>query len=104
MTATATMTAMPELPWPGQKVRWRNRERARAWGWETVFGPDPFAVVRTVDHSRHRLATGLVLRTAVGEQEISEVWLALADEPESDSSSRPALLADLPMRQVGTPS
>ena len=46
------------------------------------FGPGPFVVARLVDHSRHRLATGLVLRTALGEQEISEVWPALADEAE----------------------
>jgi hypothetical protein len=69
------------LPSPGQEVRWRNPDQARAWGWEAAFGPGPFVVARLVDHSRHRLATGLVLRTALGEQEISEVWLALADEP-----------------------
>ena len=82
MTATATMTALPGLAWPGQQVCWRNPEQARAWGWEGAFGPGPFVVARIVDHSRHRLATGLVLRTALGEQEISEVWLALAGEPE----------------------
>jgi hypothetical protein len=79
MTATATMTALPGLAWPGQKVCWRNPEQARAWGWEAAFGPGPFVVARIVDHSRHRLATGLVLRTALGEQEISEVWLTLAE-------------------------
>ncbi len=82
MTATATATAMPDRPRPGQQVCWRDPEQARAWGWEAAFGPGPFVVVRTVDHRRHRLATGLVLRTALGEQEISEVWLALAEEPE----------------------
>ena len=46
-----------------------------------MFGPGPYAVVRTVDHSAHHLAAGLVLRTACGEREISEVWLALAEEP-----------------------
>ncbi len=76
MNATATRTEMPELPSPGQEVRWRNPEQARAWGWEAAFGPGPFVVARLVDHSRHRLATGLVLRTALGEQEVSEVWLA----------------------------
>ncbi len=82
MIATTTMTEMPELPQAGQEVRWRNPEQARACGWEAVFGPGPFLVVRTVDHSRHRLAAGLILRTAIGEQEISEVWLALADDPD----------------------
>jgi hypothetical protein len=71
---------MPELPCPGQEVRWWNPEQARAWGWEAAFGPGPFVVARLVDHRRHRLATGLVLHTALGEQEISEVWLALADK------------------------
>jgi hypothetical protein len=87
MTAIATMTAMPELPWPGQKVSWRHPDQARASGWEGVFGPGPFVVVRLVDHSNHHLATGLVLRTAAGEQEISEVWLALADDPDGDGGS-----------------
>src|SRR5689334_20507885 len=80
MTTTAKRTAMPELPWPGQKVRWRNPDQARAWGWEAVFGPGPFVVARTVDHSAAGMASGLVLHTAVGEQEIHEVWLALAEE------------------------
>jgi hypothetical protein len=78
---------MLELPRPGQKVKWRNPEQARACGWEAVFGPGPYAVVRIVDHSGHGLAAGLVVRTALGEQEISEVWLALADEPASDSGT-----------------
>jgi hypothetical protein len=81
------MMAMPELPQPGQKVCWRNPAQARACGWEAVFGPGPYAVVRSVDHSAHRLATGLVLRTALGEQELSELWLALADEPEGDGGT-----------------
>jgi hypothetical protein len=81
------MTAMPDLPRPGQQVRWRNPGQARACGWEAVFGPGPYAVVRTVDHSAHGLAAGLVLRTALGEREISEVWLALADEPEGDGGA-----------------
>jgi hypothetical protein len=80
MTPTAMMTAMPGLARPGQKVRWRNPEQARACGWEAIFGHGPYPVVRTVDHSAHRLAAGLVLRTAMGEHEIPEVWLALADE------------------------
>jgi hypothetical protein len=82
MTTTTTMTAMPELPGPGQQVSWRHPDRARAWGWEAVFGPGPFVVARAVDHSADGMAAGLVLRTAVGKQEIHEVWLALADEAE----------------------
>jgi len=80
MSPTATMTAMPELPRPGQKVRWRNLAHARACGWVGVFGAGPFVLVRLVDHSAHRLAAGLILRTAIGETEIPEVWLALADK------------------------
>jgi hypothetical protein len=78
---------MPALPRPGQKVRWRDPQHARACGWEDVFGPGPFAVVRLVDHSDHGLATGLILHTRLGEQEISEVWLALADESENATGS-----------------
>jgi hypothetical protein len=81
MTGAATMTPMPELPRPGQRVSWRNPEEARACGWEAIFGPAPYPVVGTVDHSAHGLAPGLVLRTAIGETEIPEVWLALAEEP-----------------------
>jgi hypothetical protein len=74
---------MPELPRPGQKVRWRYPQHARRWGWEALFSPGPFAVVGIVDNSRYRLATDLILRTKIGERAISEVWLALADEPEN---------------------
>jgi hypothetical protein len=88
MTAMTTMTAMPELPRPGQQVCWRAPEQARAWGWEALFGPGPYTVVRTVDHSASGLATGLVLRTALGEREISEVWLARADDPSGAGEGR----------------
>ena len=87
MSLTATMTAMPELPQAGQMVRWRNPAQARACGWEALFGPGPFVVVRTVDHSAHGLAAGLVLRTGIGELEIHEVWMALADEAEGGAGS-----------------
>jgi hypothetical protein len=96
MDRIATVMAMPESPRPGQKVRWRNPGQARACGWETVFGPAPYAVVRTVDHSAHGLAAGLVLRTDIGEREISEVWLALADETDGDGGIGP------PTREVAT--
>lgn len=85
---TTAPTPMPKLPWPGQKVRWRNPQQARGYGWEEVFGAGPFDVVRLVDHSEDRLATGLVLRTKLGEWEIDEVWLAMADDGESDTSSK----------------
>ncbi len=96
MTTTPTMTTTQELPRPGQQVCWRNPEDARAWGWEAAFGPGPFDVIRTVDHTRHRLATGLILRTALGEQEISEVWLALVKEPQADCGAVAMTTADSP--------
>jgi hypothetical protein len=86
MTTATTLSGMDQLPRPGQKVCWRDPEQARACGWEAVFGPGPYPVVSTVDRSGYGLATGLVLRTALGEQEISEVWLALADPPEGDAA------------------
>ena len=75
-----TTKAMPVLPAPGQRVRWRQPQQARAWGWQAVFGPGPFRVVGLVDHSDQALPTGLVLHTELGEREISELWLALAEE------------------------
>jgi hypothetical protein len=80
MTTPAPKT-MPQLPQPGQKVRWRNRRRARASGWEELFGPGPYKVVGLVDRSGRGLAANLVVRTRIGEREIPEVWLALADGP-----------------------
>jgi hypothetical protein len=67
---------MRELPRPGQKVRWRDPRRARAWGWGAAFGLGPFEVVGIINRSDQGLATGLVLRTRLGDQEVSEVWLA----------------------------
>jgi hypothetical protein len=75
---------MPDLPRRGEMVSWRNPEQARACGWTAIFGPGPYPVVGTVDHSAHGLAAGLVVRTAIGEREISEVWLTLAAEPPCD--------------------
>jgi hypothetical protein len=88
MTTAPMRRTMPGQPRRGQKVRWRDPRDARACGWEDVLGPGPFDVLRVVDHSDHGLATGLVLRTELGEREISEVWLALADEPGSDTGNR----------------
>jgi len=79
--ATQTNTnPMQVLPRPGQKVCWRDPRTACVAGWEGTHGLGPFEVVRLVDHSGQGLATGLVVRTLLGEPEISEVWLALADE------------------------
>jgi hypothetical protein len=72
---------VPELPRPGQHVYWRDQRRAQAWHWEEIFGPGPFEVVRTVDKSAKGLAAGVIVRTLIGEREISEIWLTPADEP-----------------------
>lgn len=74
---------MPALPCPGQKVCWRDLRHARALCWADILGPGPFEVVRILDKSEHGLAAGLVLRTQIGEREVSEVWLELAPEPAS---------------------
>jgi len=73
---------MPKLPRPGQRVRWRDLRHARALCWADILGCGPFEVVRTVDKSDQGLAAGLILRTQIGEREISEVWLALVPEQE----------------------
>jgi hypothetical protein len=90
MTMTPAPKPMPQLPRPGQKVRWRNRRRARASGWEELFGPGPYEVVGLVDKSAYGLAPGIVLRTRLGDREIPDVWLALADEPDNGTSDRRA--------------
>ena len=77
---------MPELPRPGQKVRWRYPQDARRCGWAAVFGPGPFEVVGLRDRGNGGLAVNIVLRTGMGERGIPEVWLALADEPENPAS------------------
>jgi hypothetical protein len=91
MTTPTTLEPMPQLPRPGQKVRWRNPQEARAWGWGDLFGPGPYEVVGYVDRSDRGLAANIVLRTRIGEREIPEVWLALADEPENAASGRRAV-------------
>jgi hypothetical protein len=62
-------------------VCWRDRRRARAWCWEEIFGPGPFEVVGTVDKCDRGLASGLIVRTLIGEREISEIWLTPANGP-----------------------
>jgi hypothetical protein len=90
MTTTPDPKLMRQLPRPGQKVRWRHPEYARAWGWEDLFGPGPYEVVGLVDQSDRGLAANIVLRTRIGERAIPEVWLALADEPANAASDRRA--------------
>ena len=88
MAAAGLPRPMRVLPCPGQKVRWRNPQQARDWGWQDVFGSGPFRVEGLVDHSDRSMPTGLLLHTKLGEREISELWLALEDEVEVDTSRR----------------
>jgi hypothetical protein len=92
MATTPIPEPQPVLPRPGQKVRWRDPLHARAWGWEDVFGPGPFEVVRIVDQCDHGLGVDFVLQTELGEREIPEVWLALAEELQEDTGDRPGRL------------
>jgi hypothetical protein len=71
---------MPHLPRSGQRVRWRDPNHAHAIGWLYALGPGPFEVVGVVDRSGQGLSSGLVLKTALGDRELSEVWLDLAEE------------------------
>jgi hypothetical protein len=80
MTTTLALKLMPELPRPGQKVRWRSPQDARRSGWEAVFGPGPFEVFGLADRTDQGLVVGIVVRTGLGVREIPEVWLALAEE------------------------
>ena len=96
MTTTPAPELMPALPRSGQKVRWRCPQEARRCGWEAVFGSGPFEVVGLVGRCDRGLAANVVLRTELGEREISEVWLALADEAENGASGRRAVPAAQP--------
>jgi hypothetical protein len=80
---TTTLTARPGARRCrfGRKVRWRDPDKARDRGWAEALGAGPFEVVSAVDHTRHGLAGGLVLRTAMGEREVPEVWLEPAEGP-----------------------
>jgi hypothetical protein len=82
LTTAPAPGRMPELPRPGQRVRWRSPQDARAWGWEDLFGTGLFEVVGIVGGSAPGLARSLLLHTRIGERAIPEVWLTLADEPE----------------------
>jgi hypothetical protein len=84
MATTPIAECPPTLPRPGTKVRWRDPLHARAWGWEEIFGPGPFEVVRIVDKCDHGLGLDLVLQTELGEREIPVVWLTPAEEPAED--------------------
>jgi hypothetical protein len=72
---------MPELPRPGQKVRWRDSRHARAIGWLDAYGPGPFEVVGVVDKSSLGIPVAVVVKTDLGEREINVVWLAAEGEP-----------------------
>ena len=90
MTTPSILQRMPELPRPGQKVRWRNPLDARRRGWEDVFGPGPYEVVGLVDQSDGGLAANIVLHTSMGERAVPEVWLALDEEGEGGAGGRQA--------------
>jgi hypothetical protein len=75
MTATQRTPFRPDPDGACPLVSWRHPAQARAWGWAEAFGPGPFEVVRAVDHSAQGLRPGLVLKTLLGEFEVSEVWL-----------------------------
>ena len=96
-----TPRSMPVLPRNGQRVRWRDLAHARSAGWLDLFGAGPFEVVHIVHKHDQGLASGLVLRTKVGEWEISEVWLALDSEPPTGnrrSDNQPAHARNEPIQ------
>jgi hypothetical protein len=74
MSASAFPTSTPQS---GEWVRWRDSRHARALklGWADALGEGPFEVVSVVDRSDQDLPAGLILRTPLGDREISEVWL-----------------------------
>jgi hypothetical protein len=92
MTTAVIPEPRQQIPRLGQKVRWRDPQQARASGWEALFGPGPFEVVQSVDKSSQGLAPGVIVRTELGEWEISEVWLAVAEEAGNDARAANQLL------------
>lgn len=83
MIAAPMPPPMPRLPCTGEKVCWRNLNDARAQCWEAVFGPGPFEVVRVVDKTGYGLPAGFIVETNLGNWEINEVWLKLAEDQSS---------------------
>ncbi len=69
------MRASQRPPPTGPLVWWRDPEKAQAWGWVAALGAGPFEVVSMVDHSGNGLRPGLVLKTRLGEYEVSECWV-----------------------------
>src|SRR5262249_4758845 len=60
------LRASQRPPPTGPLVRWRDPERANAWGWVDALGAGPFEVVGLVDHGAHRIRRGLVLKSRLG--------------------------------------
>ncbi len=75
MTASQLTPPRPDTDGACPLASWRDPAKARAWGWAEAFGAGPFEVVRAVDHSAQGLRPGFVLKTLLGEFEVSEVWL-----------------------------
>ncbi len=75
MTASQLTPPRRDPDGASPRVSWRYPAKARAWGWAEALGAGPFEVVRAVDHSAQGLRPGLVLKTLLGEFEVSEVWL-----------------------------
>ena len=73
--------ALPQWLQPGQYVRWRDPCQAHAIGWDDLFGPGPFEVVRLLDKRPLDIPAAVILMTRRGEWEINAVWLAPADGP-----------------------
>jgi hypothetical protein len=71
------LSPLPQLPRPGQTVRWRDPRHARALGWEEAYGPGPFEVVGATDNSHLGIPRGVILKTDLGQREVNEVWLAI---------------------------
>jgi hypothetical protein len=67
---------MTELPAPGNLVNWRDPQESSASGCD-CYGPGPFEVVDVIDRSHLGLPASIVLRTEVGQREVSELWLEI---------------------------
>jgi hypothetical protein len=80
MSSPSLPERMPTPPAAGEWVRWRDPRHAETQWWDTTCGPGPFEVVRVLDHLPEGLPVGVVLKTRRGEREVSEVWLARAEQ------------------------